>query len=324
MYNFEEIITCNAEFASALRLVADLATTDSALLLTGETGTGKEVLARQIHKRSSRGMARLVPVHCAAIPEQLFESELFGHVKGAFTGATETKEGRFAAARGGTLFLDEIGEIPPYAQVKLLRVLDQRRFEPVGSTEHVPLDARIVCATNKDLETEIRAGRFRLDLYHRLCEFVITLPPLRDRLEDLPFLISAFIDEFSLEFGKNVHGISVAALGVLQRHSWPGNIRELRNIIRQAVFRCHGKIWVEDLPVAVNGGDAEVAKSLSDGRFRSDADVPTLDELERRHIAEVLRYCRGNKSRTAKLLGIQRKTLYNKLEIYGFEGTLTE
>lgn len=233
---FEEIVGSSPALQAVLTRVAQVAPTDSTVLITGETGTGKELIARAIHKRSARSMRAFVSVNCAAIPKDLIASELFGHEKGAFTGATQRRLGRFELAEGGTIFLDEVGELPPETQVALLRVLQEREFERVGGTESLRADVRVVAATNRDLQAAIAAAEFRSDLFYRLHVFPIEVPPLRQRREDIPLLVEYFVDRYANKAGKNITGISRKSLELLESYSWPGNIRELQNVIERSVI----------------------------------------------------------------------------------------
>jgi transcriptional regulator with GAF, ATPase, and Fis domain len=233
---FEEIVGSSPALQSVLAKVAKVAPTDSTVLITGETGTGKELIARAIHKRSARSTRAFVSVNCAAIPRDLIASELFGHEKGAFTGATQRRLGRFESADGGTIFLDEAGELPSETQISLLRVLQEREFQRVGSNESLPIDVRVVAATNRDLEAAIAAGGFREDLFYRLNVFPIEVPPLRQRREDIPLLVEYFVDRYASKAGKKITGIDRRSLDLLRSYSWPGNIRELQNVIERSVI----------------------------------------------------------------------------------------
>ena len=268
--------------------------------IQGESGTGKELVALAIHKESSRVQGNFVPVNCGALPEGLLESELFGHVKGAFTGAHRDRKGRFELADGGTIFLDEVGELSPATQVKLLRVLQDGRFEPVGSEHTVRVNVRVISATNKRLEEEVVAERFREDLYYRLCVMPIIILPLRDRREDIPLLLENFIAKFSEEtWGKKIT-ISDAALSILRSHSWPGNVRELINMMKFALAKCHGqKIKPEHLPPTLHVNMARLYISRQrEPKLKSNA------------VVEALKEAKGNKCRAAEILGVSRSTLY--------------
>jgi len=235
---FEEIVGSSPALQAVLSQVAKVAPTDSTVLITGETGTGKELIARAIHKRSQRSSRAFVSVNCAAIPRDLIASELFGHEKGAFTGATQRRLGRFESAEGGTIFLDEVGELPAETQISLLRVLQEREFQRVGGNESFQINVRVVAATNRNLEAAIAEGRFRDDLFYRLNVFPIEVPPLRQRKEDIPLLVEYFVDRYASKAGKNITGINKRSLELLQSYAWPGNIRELQNVIERSVIIC--------------------------------------------------------------------------------------
>jgi DNA-binding NtrC family response regulator len=296
----------------ALRMAEMVAPTDSTVLLTGESGTGKEVISRYIHDLSGRHDDPFMSINCGALPESLLESELFGHVKGSFTGAVKDKTGLFAAASGGTFFLDEIGETTAATQVKLLRVLQQREVIPVGATESIPINARVVAATNRDLEEEIKRGSFRGDLYYRLNVIALHLPPLRQRADDIPLLAEHFLGRVAAQRGETPKVLSEAARDVMQAYGWPGNVRELENALERAVILSPGPtIDVSALPARVVERRAEV---LVADRTPT---TPTLEAIERAYIAWVLQNESGNKSRTAEVLGIDPSTLYRKLARYG-------
>jgi DNA-binding NtrC family response regulator len=306
----------------ALR-VDRIARTPLTVLIVGETGTGKEVVAREIHQQSLRRERPFIAVDCGAIPDTLIESELFGHEKGAFTGANQRKQGWFELADGGTLFLDEVGNLAPAAQSKLLRVIQEREVRMIGSTRSIVLDVRIIAASNTDFTAEIQAGRFRQDLYYRFGEFVLTLPPLRDRREDIPHLAARFLAEASAEFRHPVQGISDAALAVLRDYAWPGNVRELRNVVRRAVVLASDSITIEHL--APLGASAEAARSTpapskpAEGvRSLRDVAATAAEEAERQAIREALAITRGNRKNAAQLLQTDYKTLYLKMKRYGF------
>jgi DNA-binding NtrC family response regulator len=293
--------------------IAHAADSDSAVLIVGESGTGKELVARAIHAHGKRTRQPFVAVNCGAMVETLLESELFGHVRGAFTGAVSDRPGLFAQAGSGTIFLDEIGETSPALQVKLLRVLEDGEIRAVGASRPQQTSARVVAATNADLEEAVASGRFRQDLYFRLGVIVIRVPPLRDRRADIPLLISRFMDDACAK-GDRKRTLSSAALDALMRHSWPGNVRELRNTIERVVVLSRGQmIEVADLPTAVSGRSQP---STPDGAF---AGLPTLDELERRYLLHVLDNVGGNRTRAAEVLGIDRRTLYRMAERFGLD-----
>lgn len=285
------------------------AESDHTVLITGESGTGKELVASTIHRRSDRG--RFVPVNCGALPDNLLESELFGHAEGAFTGAGRDRKGLFEEAEGGTLFLDEIGELSPGLQPKLLRALEQKEVRRVGETRARPVDARILAATNQDLEEKIERGEFREDLYWRLNVLAVEVPPLRERRADIPLLAEHFLEEAS-ESPSGPDRIDSEAMAVLSAHSWPGNVRQLKNVVERAVALTDGEaIRKEDLPSRVrqDGQAAALVERAADERM-------TLDALERRYVLRILDRVGGNKSRAAELLGIDRTTLYRRLERY--------
>lgn len=298
----------------ALSLAEAVAHTDSTVLLTGESGTGKEVVARYIHELSSRAERTFQSINCGALPEGLLESELFGHVKGAFTGAVRDKDGLFTAAAGGTFFLDEIGETTPATQVKLLRVLQHREVIPVGATEAQPIDTRIIAATNRDLEEEIKRGTFRRDLFYRLNVIALHLPPLRDRREDIPLLADAFLERSGQQRGEAPKRLSEEAAAALRAYHWPGNVRELENALERAVILTLGPtIAASALPERVTERRTE---SLVADRV---AQNPTLEVIERAYILWVLQSEQGNKTRAAEMLGIDPSTLHRKLARYGVE-----
>src|SRR5207249_1980666 len=262
---FEEIVGTSPALQTVLSSVSKVAPTDSTVLITGETGTGKELVARAIHRRSHRASRAFVSVNCAAIPQSLITSELFGHEKGAFTGATQRRLGRFELAEAGTLFLDEIGELPMETQIALLRVLQEREFERVGGTEPLRADVRVIAATNRDLQAAIAASTFRSDLFYRLNVFPITLPPLRERKEDIPPLVSYFVDRYAKRAGQKIRGIRKRALDLLQSYSWPGNIRELQNVIERSLIVCEtdqftiDKSWLSSEPMPTrSAGQASI------------------------------------------------------------------
>jgi transcriptional regulator with PAS, ATPase and Fis domain len=293
-------------------VVRQVAPTRASVLVTGDSGVGKELIADAVHNLSNRKPKPFIKVHCAALSESLLESELFGHEKGAFTGAVARKRGRFELANTGTIFLDEIGEINPSVQIKILRVLQEKTFERVGGEETLEVDVRIISATNKDLKAEIEHGSFREDLYYRLNVVNIHIPPLRDRKEDIPLLAAAFIKEFAQENEKQVDGIDPKARALLYNYSWPGNVRELRNCIESAVVMSKGNVITnDDLPPSI------VTDSESNHvRIQLGA---TMDDAEKEIIRANLAAQNGNKSRTAEILGIGRKTLHRKIAEYRLE-----
>jgi two-component system response regulator HydG len=292
-----------------LEMVRQAANSSATVLLLGESGTGKELLARYIHGYSPREARAFVPVNCAALPESILESELFGHEKGAFTGAHRAREGRFVEAHLGTLFLDEIGEIPLPVQVKLLRALQEGEVEPVGGRT-VRVDFRLVCATHRDLQEDVKQGRFREDLYYRINVIPIRVPPLRDRAEDIPLLADHFLRIYAAKHQKPARTCSAAALTALAAYSWPGNVRELENAIERAVVLCRGDVVdVADLPPEVRDPKAPRGRQVTFSVGTS------LDEIERRMIMETLSFTGGDKRLAADLLGIATRTIYRKLEV---------
>ena len=298
-------------FGEVLKLAETVAPTESTVLIQGDSGTGKEVIARYIHGLSPRSEGPFVSINCGALPESLLESELFGHVKGSFTGAVRDNEGLFAAARGGTFFLDEVGETTPGIQVKLLRVLQEREVIPVGGTEPVPVDVRLVAATNRDLDEEIRAGRFRTDLFYRLNVIAIHLPPLRVRRDDIALLAEAFLHRVASERKEEPKLLASDALDAILSYDWPGNVRELENALERAVTLTPGReIGAPTLPQRVTERRAE---PLVADRIHPN---PTLDVVERAYIHWVLQAEAGNKTRAAEVLGIDPSTLYRKLGRY--------
>jgi two-component system response regulator HydG len=295
-------------------LIHQVADTDASVLVTGESGTGKELVARALHDRSERKRQPFVPINCAAIPENLLESELFGHARGAFTGASDDRKGLFEQARAGTVFLDEIGEMRSDMQAKLLRVLQEMSVRPVGSTRQVPLLARVVAATNVDLEAATRRGEFREDLFYRLNVVQIHVPPLRLRERDVLLLAEHFISASAQRNQKEILGLRPAAAESLLRYDWPGNVRQLQNWMERAVTLARNR-WIDlpDLPEKVSSGPPPPLPPKGEPAPLVD-DLPSLAELEARYVRHVLSVAEGNKSRTAQILGISRKTLYRKLE----------
>ncbi len=302
-----EIVGSSPALRRVLEVATQAAPSSATVLVLGESGTGKELLARFIHEHSARSRAAFVAVNCSAIPETILEGELFGHERGAFTGAFARREGRFAKAAGGTLFLDEIGELSPSVQVKLLRVLQEGEYEPVGG-DTVRADVRIVAATNKDLRAEVTAGRFREDLFYRLNVIAITAPPLRARREDIPLLVDHFLGVYCAKNGRPRLEAPREVLQALLDYSWPGNVRELENVIERAVVLCRAdRIGPDDLPDQVRQAEGAEPSSIA-----FSVGTP-LDEVERRLIRETLRHARGDKSVAAQLLGISTRTVYRKL-----------
>jgi two-component system response regulator AtoC len=316
-FGLENIIGDSEPMHEIFDLVRQVAPTRASVLITGESGTGKELIAKAIHNLSPRSKQQLVTVHCAALPPTLLESELFGHEKGAFTGAHERRLGRFEQAQGGTLFLDEIGEIDTTTQVKLLRFLGERTFERIGSNKTITADVRLITATNKKLEELVQTGKFREDLFFRLRVVEIQMPPLRERRVDIPLLAHAFVAEFARENGKSVREILPEAMEILLSYPWPGNVRELRTSIEHAVVLCRGeKIGVRDLPATVRGhSQATVAsKPVSGGAELS------VKDAEKELIIRALKESNGSRTDAAKKLGMSRRTLHRKLHTYRLEG----
>jgi DNA-binding NtrC family response regulator len=307
-YHFENIIGRSDALTKIFRVVEKISATSSSVLIHGESGTGKELIARAIHYNSPRADGPFIAINCGAIPENLLESELFGYVKGAFTGAQSNRQGMFKAADGGTLFLDEIGDLPMTLQVKLLRALQEHEFMPLGSDKSVVFDARIIAATNKNLEEEITAHRFREDLYYRLSVISITLPSLRERREDIPLLARHFIDKYSQQTGLPSKKISDEAMQRLINHEWRGNVRELQNAIERAVTLSDDRFETEHLPQKIR----ETPTAIRD----LTGQTLTLDELERRYIFDTLTRVNDDKAHAAELLGIDLSTLYRKLKRY--------
>ncbi len=322
-FGLENIIGKTPEMIEILDIVRQVAPTRSTVLIQGESGTGKEVIAKAIHQLSPRAKAQLVTVNCAALPAALLESELFGHEKGAFTGAHERRVGRVEQAQGGTLFLDEIGEIDATIQVKLLRFLGERTFERVGSNKTLSADVRLVAATNKRLEEMVKAGTFREDLYYRLRVVEIYMPSLRERAADVPLLASAFLKEFAKENGKKIGDFTVEALEAMMRYGWPGNVRELRTSIEHAVvFAKADRVTLRDLPVSVRA-PAAPSSSVSvaaSGAAPSAGTELSVKEAERQLIIRALQESGGNRTVAAHKLGMSRRTLHRKLHTYHLEG----
>ena len=312
-YSFSEIIGTSEALQSVFRLVEKVAATNTNILIQGESGTGKELIARAIHHNSPRVDHPFVAINCGALPETLLESELFGHTKGAFTGAVANKVGLLRAAEGGTIFLDEIGEITPAMQVRLLRAAQEHEVLPVGADRAVPFDARIVCATNRDLEKEVEAGRFREDLFYRLNVIEIHLPPLRERREDIPLLARHFATRTAREQHQTEKQFEPQAMSALINYNWHGNVRELQNAIERAFTLSGERIDLDSLPPRVRE-----AAAPADGQAMRDPDGlrPTLAEIERRHILETLAAANQDKARAANILGIDLSTLYRKLKRY--------
>ncbi len=306
---FGRLIGASLEMRKIYQVIEQAAPTAASVLVSGESGTGKELVAQTIHQVSPRASQPFVPLNCAAIPDTLLESELFGHEKGAFTGAIARRQGCFELAHRGTLFLDEIAEMTPTTQAKLLRVLQERTFRTLGGTREQAVDIRVIAATNQDPTDAVRQGKLREDLYYRLNVFAIRLPPLRDRKDDVPLLAQAFIKEFNARNAREVAGVSDEAMRLLERCHWPGNVRELRNVIERATIVAKGALLVPaDLPPL-----AGPAPAAGPARGRGLAPGTTVDEVERQLIDVTLQHTNGNKTRAAEMLGISLKTLHNKL-----------
>ncbi len=308
-HQFHNIIGRSKKMQDVYRLLEDLANLETTVLITGESGTGKELVAKALHYCGQRAFKPFIAVNCSALTENLLESELFGHVRGAFTGAIKDKQGRFQAADGGTLLLDEIGDISPIIQLKLLRVLQEKTFERVGDSEPWKVDVRVITCTNKNLKEKVRLGEFREDLYYRLKVVEVALPPLRERLEDLPLLIEHFFRIFNERFNRKIEGVSKEVLHIFMNYPWPGNIRELEHVVEHAFIICHGNvITLDDLPVEFR----EIRKQSISG----DSDSQTRPEVATREIIGALNATHWNKTKAAKLLGINRRTLHRKINQY--------
>ena len=309
---FESMIGKSSQMQKVFDTIKRVADSKATVLITGESGVGKELISNAIHNLSSRKDKPIIRVHCAALTETLLESELFGHEKGAFSGAVARKRGRFELANGGTIFLDEIGEINQNVQIKLLRVLQDKKFERVGGEETIEVDVRVVAATNKNLLEEIKKGNFREDLYYRLNVVNIEVPPLRERKEDIPLLVAEFIKTFAKENSKQIEGLDNKTRSILYNYDWPGNIRQLKNCIESAVVMCQGNvITVDDLPPGIVSTNENESIKIPIG-------IP-MEEAEKIIITENLAYFKGNKSKTADVLQIGRKTLHRKIEEYKIE-----
>ncbi len=310
-YGLPNIIATDPKMIAVLAMIEQIADSSASVLITGESGTGKDLIARALHFSSARRDGPFIPINCAAIPESLIESELFGYVKGAFTDARQGKTGLFVAARGGTLFLDEIGEMPPLLQSKLLRAIEDKRIRPLGAIEETSIDVRIVAASNTDLDKAIAEGKFRSDLYYRLATMALHVPSLRERPQDVALLARHFLIRASAEAGKTVRDLDSDAMACLMRYRWPGNVRELQSAIQTGVILCRdSNLGAKDLPARVTGSGVPSAKILEDLVQRR----LSLDQLEREYVRAVLESVNGNKTVASVILQIDRKTLYRKLE----------
>ena len=307
-YGLGNIIGKSKKMHELFELIESVAASEANILIQGENGTGKELIANAMHQKSKRAKGPFIKINCAAIPKDLIESELFGYKKGAFTGATMDKEGLFEMAEGGSLLLDEIGEMPPYLQTKLLRVLQEREYRPIGSDRIVHVDFRLICATNIDLDVALREGKLREDLYFRINTITLRVPPVRERSEDIPLLCNHFLSKFNQRYQKNVRAISPAAYHLLIRNRWPGNVRELENAIERAVLVCKtGEITPNDLPETIR----------EEGAPAQEFTIPphrTLAEIEKMAIVQTLQRTNWNKQEAAQILGLYRPTLYSKMK----------
>jgi DNA-binding NtrC family response regulator len=304
-YRFENLLGKSAAMQAVFALIRQAAPGDTNVLITGESGTGKELVAKALHYNSARAVRPFVPVNCAAVPASLLESELFGHVKGAFTGAVKARRGLFREAEGGTLFLDEIGDMAPELQAKLLRAIEDHTLRPVGSDEAIPVDLRLMAATNKDIAARIREGLFREDLYYRLAVIPIQLPPLRERREDIPLLAEHFLRRAVAASGREIRGFTPDAMAALLRHPWPGNVRELENVVERAVTLTAGdQVTWEALLLEASPAPAPAALLAQAARR------PTLEDLTAEYVALVLREVGGDKAKAAEILGVSKRTLY--------------
>lgn len=319
-YSFNSIIANDHRMVRIFDIIESIADTRATVLVTGESGTGKSMIARAIHKRSSRADKPFVEVACGALPENLLESELFGHVEGAFTGATGNKVGKFQQAHGGTIFLDEIGTASPGFQVKLLRVLQELEFEAVGGTETVKVDTRVILATNENLEQAVAEGKFRQDLFYRINVINLELPSLAERPDDVPAMADFFLKNIAQETGRDMEGLSDAAIEALSGYGWPGNVRELQNVIERAVLLTkNSQIGLNDLPSHIANSTRKTTTTASNGCSRRMTLKEALEEPERQIIADALRRYNGNRNVTADALGINRTTLYKKMKKLGLE-----
>lgn len=318
-FEHDHELTGNSNLITELKeMIQIIAPTNAWILIMGENGTGKELVARSIHRLSKRAQKPFIEVNCAAIPEELIESELFGHEKGAFTGATAKKRGKFDLANEGTIFLDEVADMSLNAQAKILRILQEKKFERVGGTKFIETDVRVLAATNKDLEKEMEEGRFRQDLYYRLHVIPLVVPPLRDRKEDVPLLLEPFIKEFSLKEGIPEKHFTDDAIEVFMDHNWPGNVRELKNIVERLVIMTQSDtIMADDIPSLMKENDYLEQHDLS--ALYEDSFRKAKDEFEKNFIAQKLQENEWNISKTAKLIGLERSNLHKKIKSYGLE-----
>jgi DNA-binding NtrC family response regulator len=316
-YRFANIIGKSAKMREIFEIIAHISDLPANVLILGESGTGKELIARAIHRHSARSERPFVPLNCAAIPETLLESELFGHVRGAFTDARKDRRGLFQQANGGVLFLDEISEIPFNLQAKLLRIIEDKEVRPLGANQSEKVDTRLVSACNRDLEQLVQEGRFRQDLYYRLNVIRIALPPLRERPEDIPMLVDHFIQKFADQAKRKIEGIEQDALAALMNYRWPGNVRELEHTIERAALLGKGSnISLKDLPLPLPAHDGDEVLPITEAAAKS----YTLRDLERQYIMRVMETTNGNKTEAARILGVDRTTLYRKLEEYKVMG----
>jgi two-component system, NtrC family, response regulator HydG len=302
---FEDLVSCSPSMLEIFKLIEEVAPAEAPVLISGETGTGKELIARAIHSRGSRSFGPFVAINCGAQSESLLESELFGHEKGAFTGAIKTRRGRIEMADGGTLFLDEVGDIPLKMQVDLLRVLEEKRFFRVGGSQSITSDFRLVCASHQDLALRIRAGQFRQDFFYRINVISLQIPPLRERKEDIPILADFFLQQFARETGKQVTGVTPEGLQALRAYDWPGNVRELKNVIERAVVISRGP-WIGDRELTF----LQLGKEMTE-------EMVTLEEMEAHHLRRTLDRLNWNLTQSAKTLAIDRGTLLRKVKKFG-------
>ena len=324
---FENIIHQSRVMSELISLARKVAQSDAVVLITGESGTGKELFASAIHRASPRAQGKFVALNCAAVPETLLEAELFGHERGAFTGAIASRKGRFEQAHGGSLFLDEIGDMSLTAQAKILRVIEERTVERIGGQTSIPVDIRIITATNQPLRENVQRSQFRSDLYYRLNEVRIDIPPLRERREDIALLVKHFIDQFNRQYDKRIRGCSDAAMEFLCRHHWPGNIRELQNVVKCAVLVAEGDLlWLEHIPVDIHNEMRQdrTGEPVATTRADSLLEIMSLEEMEKRHILRILESTGWNKSQSSQILKISRPTLDRKIDRYGLEAMARE